>query len=286
MGNSFFKIAASAVLIGMFYLFYKRRLKKIELEKIILGQKIEQHTAKLNDTIRSLSATREELYAQLYRQKKLVTVISHDIKSPLKFINMSTEYLLENNSTEQELHNVLISIKDSCGKMIDFIESSLTYSKVFIYDSYTIKEDIILHEFMDQRIRIFKNIAEFNAITLINRIDPGTLIRSNADVLHIVVHNIVDNAIKYTKKGNVTVYSSSDKDGTKLIFEDTGIGMTPEEIRRITGGDVHKNTQVGMRIVNELLALVNVPMEIESDKNKGTRIILTFKNEAIQDLDS
>ncbi|WP_294332754.1 ATP-binding protein [uncultured Chryseobacterium sp.] len=282
----FFKIAASAVLIGMFYLFYKRRLKKIELEKIILGQKIEQHTAKLNDTIRSLSATREELYAQLYRQKKLVTVISHDIKSPLKFINMSTEYLLENNSTEQELHNVLISIKDSCGKMIDFIESSLTYSKVFIYDSYTIKEDIILHEFMDQRIRIFKNIAEFNAITLINRIDPGTLIRSNADVLHIVVHNIVDNAIKYTKKGNVTVYSSSDKDGTKLIFEDTGIGMTPEEIRRITGGDVQKNTQVGMRIVNELLALVNVPMEIESDKNKGTRIILTFKNEAIQDLDS
>ncbi|SIQ95543.1 Signal transduction histidine kinase [Chryseobacterium sp. RU37D] len=271
-----FKMSACAIFLLILYMLYKLRLRKIEKEKRILNQKIEEHTSELKKTITSLSITREELYAQLYRRKKFIASISHDIKSPIKFIKLSAGYLMENtNDTEQK--KALNSIYESSDRIIDFIDSTIKYNKIFVYDNYKAKENVKLYNFIKQRISLFKNAAEFKALRIVNKIGKRKIIKTNPDVLSIIVHNILDNAIKYTdQNGSILIYDLKEDNQYKLVIEDTGIGMSPKEIKKLNEPISSEESNLGYRFIKELIPLIDCTIVIESTKNVGTKIFIIF----------
>ncbi len=272
----FFKISISTIFLVLIYIFYKLRLRKIEKEKRILNQKIEEHTSELKKTITSLSVTREELYAQLSRRKKFIASISHDIKSPIKFIKLSAGYLMENtDDTEQK--KALNSIYESSDRIIDFIDATIKYNKIFVYDNYKAKENVKLYSFIDQRISLFKNAAEFKALHILNKIGKRKIIKTNPDVLSIIIHNILDNAIKYTNQnGSILIYDLKKDNQYKLVIEDTGIGMSPEEIKKLNEPSSSDDTHLGYRFIKELIPLIDCTIAIDSTKNVGTKIFIIF----------
>lgn len=274
--TTWFKLFAVVILLLIFYSFYRIRLKQIEKESHILNAKIDERTRELKESIESLSKTREELYAQLYRQKKLVAAISHDIKSPLKFINMSTEILMDTIDDGCYEKKVIGSIKESSAQILDFIESTITYNKIFIYDNYKTRENIMLRDFIFQRMRLFINTAEFKFIQIQNNIGKKDVVVSNPDVLSIVIHNILDNAIKYTDQGFIYIYGITNECRYHLVIEDTGLGMSEEELAKMKQTQDFSGSRLGMKIVKELLPLIDVSFDIESKKGEGTKMILTF----------
>lgn len=272
-----FKLLAVVVLLLVFYSFYRIRLKQIENESLLLNAKIDERTIELKETISSLSKTREELYAQLYRQKKLVAAISHDIKSPLKFINLSTELLLDNIDDACYEKKVIVSINESSAQILEFIDSTINYNKIFIYDNYKTRENIVLRDFIFQRMLLFANTAEFKSIQIQNNIGKNDIVVSNPDVLSIVIHNILDNAIKYTDQGFIYIYGiTNDECRYHLVIEDTGFGMSEEELAKLKQTQDFSGSRLGMKIVKELLPLIDVSFDIESKKGEGTKMILTF----------
>ncbi|AZA88705.1 hypothetical protein EG349_18970 [Chryseobacterium shandongense] len=274
--TTWFKLFAVVVLLLIFYSLYRIRLKQTEKESVILNSKIDERTRELKETIGSLSKTREELYAQLYRQKKLVAAISHDIKSPLKFINMSTEILMDSIDDTCDEKKVIGSIKESSAQILKFIDSTINYNKIFIYDNYKTKENIMLREFIFQRMLLFANTAEFKSIQIQNNIGTNHFVVSNPDVLSIVIHNILDNAIKYTDQGFIYIYGISNECRYDLVIEDTGLGMPEEELAKLKQAQDFSGSRLGMKIVKELLPLIDVCFDIESKKGEGTKMILTF----------
>lgn len=271
-----FKISMVILVLLIFYLIYTLRLKQAEKEAIILSEKIEERTAELNETIDSLSKTREELYAQLSRKKKLVAAISHDIKSPLNFINISTGILLDSIDDSTYEKRVISSIKESSAQILEFIDSTIRYNKIFVYDNYKSREQIVLRDFMTQRIGLFLNAAEFKFIQIQNNISADHTVISNPDVLSIVIHNILDNAVKYTNQGFIYIYGIKDECRFHLVIEDTGIGMSEQELSQIKNSDKFNGPQLGMKIIGELLPLIDVTFNIESKKGQGTKITLSF----------
>jgi len=272
-----FKILGIIVLLLVFYSFYRIRLKQIEKESLLLNAKIDERTTELKETIGSLSKTREELYAQLYRQKKLVAAISHDIKSPLKFINLSTELLLDSIDDVCYEKKVIGSINESSTQILEFIDSTINYNKIFIYDNYKTRENIILRDFIFQRMLLFANTAEFKSIQIQNNLSKNDIVVSNPDVLSIVIHNILDNAIKYTDQGFIYIYGiTTEECRYHLVIEDTGLGMSEEELAKLKQDQDFSGSRLGMKIVKELLPLIDVSFDIESKKGEGTKMILTF----------
>lgn len=271
-----FKVLAVVMLLLVFYSFYRIRLKHVEKESLMLNTKIDERTTELKETIGSLSKTREELYAQLYRQKKLVAAISHDIKSPLKFINMSSEILLDSIDDACYERKVIDSIKESSAQILQFIDSTINYNKIFIYDNYKTRENILLRDFIFQRMLLFANTADFKSIQIQNNIGKNDLVLSNPDVLSIVIHNILDNAIKYTDQGFIYIYGITNECRYDLVIEDTGLGMSEEELAKLKQTQDFSGSRLGMKIVKELLPLIDVSFDIESKKGEGTKMILTF----------
>ncbi|MDP9956032.1 signal transduction histidine kinase [Epilithonimonas hungarica] len=262
--------------LAIVYSVYSARLKKITREKILLNKKIEQSTIELRKTVESLSATREELYAQLIRKKKFITTITHDITTPLKYIKMSSDFLLDSSVPWQEKEKIVQSIQDSISKITSFIESTLHYNKVFINNSFSKTEKVYLKKFMNKRSSFFNTIAEFKQLKIINKIDNKTVLNTNPDVLSIIVHNIIDNAVKYTHSGYLEISVSASVGRLTISFLDTGIGMTADEIAIINNPGRESDSKVGMRVIKELLPLINCKMQIYSKKNEGTRILLEF----------
>lgn len=271
-----FKLFLVIVVLLIFYTVYKIRLIRIQKETVILNARIEKRTTELKDTIRSLSKTREELYAQLYRQKKFVAAISHDIKSPLKFINLSAGILLENMQEDSHEKSAIHSINESSAQILEFIESTINYNKIFIYDNYQTKESIKLREFINQRFVIFKNTAAFKSLQIHNNIGRDDKVVSNPDVLSIVIHNILDNAIKYTDQGTIFIYTSESEGKRRLVIEDTGKGMSEEEVSKINASEESSGSRMGMKIIKDLLPLIDVSMKVISVIGKGTKVILIF----------
>ncbi|WP_312901321.1 sensor histidine kinase [Chryseobacterium taichungense] len=271
-----FKLLMVILVLLIFYSFYRIRLKQIAKESVILNAKIDERTAELKETINSLSKTREELYAQLSRQKKLVAAISHDIKSPLNFINISTGILLDNIDDEAYEKKVIDSINQSSAQILEFIDSTIRYNKIFIYDNYKTRESIMLRDFISQRIMLFRNSAEFKFIQIQNNIGVSDVLVSNPDVLSIVIHNILDNAVKYTHQGFIYIYATTNKNRYHLVIEDTGVGMSEDELSKLKENEMLSGSKLGMRIISELLPLINVSYDIESKKGIGTKVILTF----------
>lgn len=274
--TAFFKLLVAVLLLVAFYSFYKIRLKQIEKESLILNAKIDERTTELKETISSLSKTREELYAQLYRQKKLVAAISHDIKSPLKFINMSSEILLDSIDDSCYEKKVINSISESSAQILQFIDSTINYNKIFIYDNYKTRENIMLRDFIFHRMLLFANTAEFKSIQIQNNIAKNDVVVSNPDVLSIVIHNILDNAIKYTDQGFIYIYGITNECRYHLVIEDTGLGIPEEELVKLKQTQDLSGSRLGMKIVKELLPLIDVSFDIESKKGEGTKMILTF----------
>jgi signal transduction histidine kinase/ligand-binding sensor domain-containing protein len=274
--TAMFRLFVVIVMLLIFYVIYKMRMARIQRESVVLNMRIEKRTQELKDTIRSLSKTREELYAQLYRQKKLVAAISHDIKTPLKFINISAGILLENLQEDSHEKKTIHSINESSSQILEFIESTINYNKIFIYDNYQTRENIKLRSFINQRSAIFKNTAAFKSLQIQNNVGEKDKVVSNTDVLSIIIHNILDNAIKYTDEGAVYIYTGYKENKRTLIIEDTGRGMSQEEVDEINDSEYSRGSRMGMKIIREMLPLIDVSIEVRSVMGKGTKVILTF----------
>lgn len=150
------------------------------------------------------------------------------------------------------------------------------YNKIFIYDNYKTKENIPLREFIFQRMLLFANTAEFKSIQIQNNIGKNDVIVSNPDVLSIVIHNILDNAIKYTDQGFIYIYGITNECRYHLVIEDTGLGMSEEELEKLKQVQDFSGSRLGMKIVKELLPLIDISFDIESKKGEGTKMILTL----------
>ena len=97
------------------------------------------------------------------------------------------------------------------------------------------------------------------------------------------VEQILSNALKYTKEGSISIYMSKEKTET-LVIEDTGIGISPEDLPRVAekgftgynGRDHKKSTGLGLYLSKEILGKLNHKLELESEVGVGTKVLINL----------
>ncbi|SEQ15583.1 ligand-binding sensor domain-containing protein [Flavobacterium urocaniciphilum] len=280
-----FKILLFALLFGiviMIILFRSYYLKKknIELEQIILNKTID-----LQKTVENLKITQENLSNKIIQQKKLIGTISHDIKSPLKFLSITAKYLFKNSieNNNEGLQNNAKIINDSANELYRFVENLVDYSKIYLDQNNIeklIAEDISI--VINDKINLFKNLALANEtkIEYQNHIKQNILINKKA--LAIIIHNLLDNSTKHTFKGTITLETKILKNKFYFTIEDTGIGFSEPLKKYYLALHENYNTEkliiqkngLGLYMVLELLKLINGDIKINSEENKGTKITI------------
>jgi len=283
--TTFFKIIITSILLLFSYYLSTIRLKYLKNQNIILEKKIRQRTLRLDETIGKLKTNKTKLNQEIKNHKRLIEIIAHDIKSPLQFLSIlgrHTHYKMQNTDIEDVLKDDIHGIYTTSLQLYNFVENLINYTK--ISSTEILPELFPVYVVAEEKIKMFRNIAESKKIRLINKIDEDLFLYTNRLLLSVIFHNLIDNALKNTEKGEITFNTIPDSDLIIFMISDTGKGITDDMVKFYSdffSGKQKKSkiyrTGMGFQMIKELLLLLEAKIEIQSKIDLGTEISIIFQ---------
>jgi len=231
----------------------------------------------------------------LIRQKKLADVktdfinnITHELKTPLATLGIATKSLRKTEIQElptafANTLNILDRQNNRLQKLVDQVLKNTMGA-----------EDIILNKEKVESNGYFKNIIDDFKLSVQNKdVNIITKIEFREVVLTIdkfmfttALLNILDNAVKYGKKGGTIIFRTYLKNNTyKVSVEDNGIGISSkdqkkifEKFFRVVKGDIHnvKGLGLGLFYTNQIIKSHNGTIFLKSQINKGTKFTISI----------
>lgn len=224
----------------------------------------------------------EQKYLSEIEQLKtnFVSMMSHDLKTPIAKIQAICDRLLT-ASPENPFVSDLKSLRRSSDDLHRYIQSILQVTKVEAKDFKISKEVTDINENIEKVMARLQPLAQEKDLRLNLKLEPMFSIEADTTLIQEVIHNLIENAIKYTPSGgSVTITSEEKDDNVTVVVEDTGPGIAPEEQKEIwgkftrgrqTNPDV-KGTGLGLYLVKYFIELHGGTVFLESAAGQGTRI--------------
>ncbi len=214
-------------------------------------------------------------------QQRLSTSIAHDIKSPLNYVvkalNNLQEIAKKENFLPREMEQIYLSTKN-----IYHYSNNLTQLARLMLAKDTLKfKDVQLYLVAQQQIDIFRSVAKSRGNIISNDIPIHTIIHSHPEILSIIIHNLLDNATKFTQNGEIKIsINHKNAETISLNITDTGVGLYPEQLDYYNQIDqqelsIHveeKNIGFGLLLVKDMARLIETDMTIQSKLGEGTTI--------------
>jgi signal transduction histidine kinase len=252
------------------------RTRQFKIRQNRLEQQIAEKT-------RELQSKNEELEKTDTIKTRLISIISHDLITPLRFLHLTGKSLIEKrHGLTEELQQEAIQEIATTSKELELLSTNiLNWIKYKNEDRRMARESFNLHDLVTQLTGIFNAMAKQKRIGLINDIDEQLTLFQYIEPVKIVIYNLILNGINFTSEGYVRVSSTSGKEGVALLIEDTGVGMTPEQINSIMADhfiissanvDNRKGNGLGYLIIKDLMKILRGNLSIRSEKDKGTRV--------------
>lgn len=283
-----FKIVVVLLIIVIGIISYNIRVRYITRKNLLLEKKINEQTNDLKSTISTLRATRENLNKQIENNTKIIQYITHDIKSPLKFMAMASKYMYDSfDKDSEDLKENIQAIFTSSSQMFNFVDNLLEYSKGYLDKGVIDNEEFKINDVVFNKIALFQNIANAKKVVIKNHIPTEAILTKNKQLFSIIIHNLLDNAIKNTIYGTIQFSAGSDDLYSYVSIQDTGNGIEKHTVEYyqtlIDNYDLQRDKKfktMGMYMIIELLLILNGKMNIESELGKGTKITLMFDHES------
>lgn len=270
-----------AVFLAVF-LYLKNRIRSVQRQSKLLELQISERTSQLQGTLRDLESSQNELLGQMHLQSRLMASIAHDVRSPLgAAIIVAGE--MQKMIGRQQFDMVSLygkNIEDALRMVKGSLEELLAYVKIQVYKHEPKHEMVALHGLLEENMQLYGKNTKINSNTFRNLIPAGTLIETHQQLLKIVVHNIIDNANKFTDNGEIRAYISQQDNRLQLVIEDTGRGISKEllawfmEDQALPAGSRHSG--IGLAMIKELAPAVTERIEMQR-LDPGTRVTLTFR---------
>lgn len=248
---------------------------------------------KQREELKKINRKLEEV---IERKDKLISIISHDLRTPLSTIKGYSDIIQEdfNELTGDEVLEYNGYINTVSTEINGLITNLLEWSRLMSNKEFYSPSVINISEVLDKVISFSKQTADLKKIKLIGEFPEKLNCFADENMLFTIFRNLVSNAIKYTfENGTVKIYASEVYEVVKVTIEDTGIGMKEDDIRKLfnikekfsnPGTKNERGTGLGLLITKEFIERNYGDIFVESELNKGSKFIISIPKNDIRDL--
>ncbi|MEQ8582224.1 MAG: tetratricopeptide repeat protein [Marinoscillum sp.] len=270
--NSLIITILAVVVIGILILINIFRSRKYNKELLLKNQSIE--------------VQRRELEIANETKDRIFSIISHDLRSPIGSLEGFFFYVIDDFEMSDDLRKALNSVQNQLTNSASLVDNLLNWSRSQIKKEEPHIEDVEVAKLVEETFRLLRHQASTKQIELISNLSPTDRLKSDTQMVNIVVRNLVQNAIKFTPKGGTVVVDfETDQKGDCLKIFDNGIGMDEQKIASLfnistnhsTLGTEHEmGSGLGLILCKELIEKVGGLIEVSSQPGNGTEFSLRF----------
>lgn len=263
--------------------YYNTMFKKLLFSK----NELNESNMHLHSVVQDLENIKLDLSNEIVQQKKIIGTISHDIKSPLKYIVLIGKQLCkETKNSNDRLYKYANSMYKSSSQLFEFTNILIEYSNIYIEDKNLKKLRYSFYELVEQKKSLFTEIANNNETTIINKVNKELYSNINNRIIAVIVHNLLDNALKNTIKGTIEIGAQTENKNLRFWVKDSGVGMNHDMIDYYTNLIRKKepeklilnNFGIGLHFVLELLILLKGNISFTSKIGEGTTVIVEINH--------
>jgi signal transduction histidine kinase len=227
----------------------------------------------------------ERLETSFAMQKDFIANASHELRTPLTSINGQIEVLMLKDRPADEYKSALVSVLEDIKSLIDLSNRLLLIARTSAEGPSSYSSKIRIDDIIWQAQEEMK---KFNGSYHI-KISPDSTVTDSEQIvvagdeylLKTAVSNIIENACKYSPDNSVDIKFGSTDKWVKVVFEDKGIGIPEEDIKKVfepfyRGGNTisYPGTGIGLSLVNQIVKNHNGTINISSKIGQGTKITL------------
>jgi signal transduction histidine kinase len=247
---------------------------------------IEPHARRVGDRVVVQLVDVTELKAALQARDQLVAAVSHDLKSPLSAIQLRVETAIPDSPKEQ-LTDQLRSIRRAAANMERTIHELL--------DAVSVDSGGLVLALAPTSIKgVIASVVELVSPVMAKRslkleCDVGWLPEVNCDGERLtrVLINLLDNAVKFTDEGTITIRAEERAGGVQLSVTDTGRGISPEVLphvfdRYFTTTPGGQGTGIGLYMAKEIIEAHNGRIWASSEPGHGSTFAFTLPQSPVE----
>lgn len=307
----FINILTFSIILSIIYLskidYETTKNEFVEMENNfnILRNKLEEQILEVNTSNNELKTLNIELIKAKNKLEELsnykgrfIANMSHELRTPLNAIIGFSHVLMQSDFgiSEEEKQNLIKTIHNSGKKLLNIINN--------ILDLSDLKQDIMepnpkyidIAPTLEALASTAKGLLKDNRSIILNiklkNIYPN--VYADEKAINKVLTHILENAVKYTKKGEISIYTEEDEDRLNVVVSDTGIGMSEDELKRVFEPftkmiindqpiSLSEGVGIGMPISKYLMEKMSGDLLVESRKDYGTTVKIVLKKEPVNE---
>lgn len=246
---------------------------------------IERQTAEIAEKAALLEQQTLELTELNQVKNKLFSVIAHDLKTPMYALRNLFLSMQHAKVPAREIRQMLPSIVNEMNYTTSLMENLLQWAKTQMKSASVQPEVIDIKSMAQEAMQILQLQATNKKIYLESRIDFPVYCYADREMVNLVLRNLLSNAIKFTPENGKVMVGTSDKASFVEIFvEDTGIGMSADDILQLFGemyyttkGTASENgTGLGLKLCKHFLEKNGGDISVKSHPGEGSIFSFTL----------
>jgi len=251
---------------------YAKSYKNLETLNLNLEKMVEERSGEL------ITANRVK--------DRLLSVVSHDIKSPLNSLRGILHIYNKGAISKEEFTNYSKRIEDDLGKTGLLVDNILYWTASQLKGLEVKLEKLDLKDLLKENIELFRTIADNKRVSIQNNLSEHHVVKFDRDILNLTLRNLISNAIKFSNEGGEIIIHAVDTDEASAIqIVDYGVGMSAETLKSLqynettlsaAGTSDEKGTGLGLSFCREYLQKAGAELKIDSTQGKGSTFTISI----------
>ncbi len=280
--QSWLFVALILLLMAVIYFFYISKIRKKE------HQNLKMQTDLLQKANEALTEQEIELNQSNETRNKMLGMITHDVRSPLYDCLRLMEMFLEKNTDVNQMKKTGIQVISSLRGSTQLIDNLMFWSRTNANNLSAQLEIIDIAATLENEIKLLEIMAESKLIKLSISIPQKTMVYADANMLRMIVRNLIMNAMKYTPKdGEIKLIAKRINGHTEIRVIDNGKGIDNEQIahlfdyknkKSIQGLSGENGSGLGLVLVKEFVEKNKGFISVKSAPNEGSEFRFTLNS--------